>query len=151
MIDLPMAQQLKEAGLEWSPEINDFFGLPERHMDERLFVISDMLVTVDMLQGMQVVSFQGASEWALDYLVTTEAVWIPTEEQLRRTLQAVLLEGGRPELRLTTGLEGCRLDFVYQGDQLSFVHEQASDAYASGLLHILRSRDMQDDGSGRGD
>ena len=74
MISLDTALELKGAGLVWVPQILDFFAIPDRNMDDRVFVISDMLVTVDILQGMQVVSFQGSSEWALDYLVTTNAV-----------------------------------------------------------------------------
>jgi hypothetical protein len=137
MISLALAKQLKDAGLLWEPQTLDLFGLPERNMDERVFVISDMLVTIEMLKGLQVVSFQGASEWALDYLVTTEAVWIPREDQLRTALEALLLATGRPELHLYCGLTGCRLDLQFQDDQLSFQAEDASHAYAAALLHLL--------------
>ena len=138
MITLDLAMQLKEAGLTWHPALLDFFGLPDRQMDERIFVISDMLVTVDLLQGMQIVSFQGASEWALDYLVTTDVVWLPTEEQLRKALEAALLSTGRPELRLTSTLTGCRLDFAYGDGLRTFEADSASEAYAAGLLYLLK-------------
>lgn len=137
MISLATAIELKKAGLPWKPDILDFFGLPDRNMDDRVFVISDMLVTVDMLQGMQVVSFQGASEWALDYLVTTEAVWIPREEQLRQSLEAALIASGRPELQLTSSLSGYQLEFIFQDKHMKFDAEESSYAYAKGLLHVL--------------
>jgi hypothetical protein len=137
MIDLETASQLKTAGLDWRPEILDYFGIPDRHMDERIFVISDMLVTVELLQGLQIVSFQGASEWALDYLVTTDAIWIPREDQLRKALEAALLESGRPEFRMRGGLAGYQCDLVFKEQTLSFQGDDASHVYAQALLHIL--------------
>ncbi|NLG72267.1 MAG: pilus assembly protein CpaE [Chloroflexi bacterium] len=140
MISLELALQLKEAGLEWKPAMLDFFALPDRQMDERIFVISDMLVTVDVMQGLQVVAFQGASEWALDSLVTTEAVWIPREEQLRAMLEAALLGAGRPEMRLLAGVGGYRLDFQYENRTLTFEGPNPEELYARGLLYLLRRR-----------
>lgn len=137
MIDLALALELKEAGLDWDPKLHDFFGLPDRSMDDRVFVISDMLVTVDMLQKMQVVSFQGASEWALDYLVTTEAVWIPREDQLRQVLEDLLMSSGRPEILMAGGLTGYRVEFFFDGEQLAFESERPELAYAAALLHLL--------------
>jgi len=139
MIDLQLALRLKRAGLTWRPALLDCFGLPDRQMDDKVFVISDMLATVEMLQGVQVVSFQGASEWALDSLVTTEAVWIPSEEQLRLALEAALIGAGRPELRLTAGLGGYTCELTYQGQALRFEAGTAPEAYAAALLHILEA------------
>jgi hypothetical protein len=140
MISLETARQLKDAGLDWQPTLNDFFAIPERDMDEKIFVISDMLVTVDILQGLQAVSFQGASEWALDSLVTDETVWLPREEQLRQALMAALIETGRPELRLAGSLGGYRCQIVYQGDLQSFDASDVSEAYAAALLFLLKVR-----------
>jgi len=140
MISLATARKLKEAGLEWNPALLDFFAIPDRSMDEKVFVLSDMLVTVDVLQGLQVVSFQGASEWALDSLVTTEAVWLPREEQLRNALEAGLLAGGRPEIRLLSSLGGYRCEIHYHEEGLQFEGSQASEAYAAALLHVLNSQ-----------
>jgi hypothetical protein len=137
MIDLETASQLKTAGLDWRPKILDYFGIPDRHMDERIFVISDMLVTVEVLQGLQIVSFQGASEWALDYLVTTDAIWIPREDQLRNALEAALLESGRPEFRMRGGLTGYQCDLIFNDEALSFQGDDASQVYAQALLHIM--------------
>ena len=147
MISLSTALELKSAGLHWVPALLDFFAIPDRSMDDKIFVISDILVTVDLLQGMQVVSFQGASEWALDSLVTTEAVWLPSEAQLRQTLESARLEVGRTELRLAAGLNGCRCEFLYHGELQSFEDRDASEAYAAGLLYLLKSQGKRDSGS----
>ena len=140
MISLQTARRLKAAGLEWRPGLNDFFAIPERDMDDRIFVISDMLVTIDVLQGMQVVSFQGASEWALDSLVTNETVWMPREEQLREALVAALIEIGEPFLRLNSGLSGCRCEILHRGKPLVFEDVDASEAYAAALHYLLQVR-----------
>ena len=137
MIKLDTAKKLKAAGLAWQPALLDFFAIPDRSMDEKVFVISDMLVTVDILQGMQVVSFQGASEWALDSLVTNETVWLPDESQLRQALEAALLGEGRPEFQLAGGLGGCRLTIHFHGQALVFEDADASEAYAAALLYCL--------------
>jgi len=138
VISLDTALELKGAGLVWIPQNLDFFAIPDRNMDDRVFVISDLLVTVDILQGMQVVSFQGASEWALDYLVTTDAVWIPSETQLRQALEAALLSSGRPELKMTSSLLGYRCEFDFRGKSMNFEAEDVSELYAGALLYVLR-------------
>ena len=63
----------------WQPALHDFFALPEHGMGERIFVISDIQASVDFLQGVQVVSFQGASEWALDYLLSVKRSGCPAK------------------------------------------------------------------------
>jgi len=140
MITLKIARRLKAAGLAWEPALHDFFVVPDRDLDDHVFVISNVQVTIEHLQGIQVVSFQGASEWALDSLVKEEAVWLPTEEQLRQSLEAVLLGAGRPEFRLSGGLDGYRLDFTFQGRSISFKAADVSQVLAEGLLAILSQK-----------
>jgi hypothetical protein len=140
MISLKTAHELKDAGLGWTPAQFDTFGIPDRNLDDKTFVISDMLVTAEMLGGLPIVSFQGAAEWALDYIVTTEIVWIPSERQLRQRLEAALLEGGRPELQVKTGVEGCRLQCVYGGQPIILEEVDLEQLYARALLKILRMK-----------
>jgi hypothetical protein len=137
MIPLELARQLKAAGLGWTPALFDTFGIPDRNLDDKVFVISDMLVTSEVLGGLPIVSFQGAAEWALDYIVTAETVWIPSESQLRQRLEAALLEGGRPELHLNIGLNGCRLECVFRGQPILLEGPDPENLYAQALLHIL--------------
>ena len=138
MISLDSALKLKKAGLTWVPAMQDFFAIPERGLDERLFVISDILVTVEQLSGKQVVSFQGASEWALDYLLVTEAVWMPREDQLRKALEAILFT--EPGWRLELGIDesGCHCMLAWGEKDLLFEAEDASEAYGAALLSLLK-------------
>jgi hypothetical protein len=139
MISLVTARRLKKAGLAWTPTLHDFFAVPDREMDDQIFVISEMLVTVDTLQGEMVILFQGASEWALDSLVTLESIWLPTEEQLRQALEAGLMETGRPEILFTSGLNGCTCTIRLKGEAVRFEASQASEAYAAALLYLLEN------------
>ncbi len=143
MISLTLAQQLKQTGLKWEPVMYDFFAIPDRGMDNRVFVISDIQSTVENLFGSKVVAFQGASEWALDYLVTSEAVWLPTETQLRQTVEEILLESGHQSLALNWALTGYRCTFSYDKQEFSFQGAQADEAYGKALLHLLGSRDAR--------
>jgi len=144
MISLDTAKKLKQAGLVWIPSLHDFFAVPERSLDDKLFVISDLLVTIEQLQGMQVVSFQGASEWALDYLVTADTVWVPREDQLRQALEAALLSEGTEEMELVSGLNGSCCTIAFGGERLAFRAPDAGEAYSLALLHVLNSKQQPD-------
>ena len=136
MISSETARKLKAAGVIWTPSLHDFFMIPERGMDDKIFVISDMLVTVDTLQGELLIMFQGASEWALDSLLTRESVWLPTEEQLRRLVEAMLIRSGKPEFVLTSRIGGCTCAFELNGERYPFEGQSASEAYAEALLFL---------------
>ena len=149
MISLGTARLLKDAGLVWRPALHDFFAIPDRNLDQTVFVISDVQVTVEYLQGVQVVSFQGASEWALDSLVSSDAIWLPREDQLRQLLEEHLYLVGHSQLRLEAGIGGYRIQFQDQIGMLTFDSAEAGEAYAAALLYLLRRQD--DPGSPRGD
>lgn len=139
MISLETARKLKLAGLRWQPKMNDFFAVPDRDLDEKVFVISDMLATYERFNGRPVIAFQGAAEWALDNLVTEEIVWLPSETQLRQALETELLVTGRPEVHLYSGLDGCRCTFQWRGQPLSFSAGEASEAFAAALLFLMQT------------
>ena len=86
MIELETARKLKTAGLHWEPTQGDRFAVPDRGMDDRVFVINDMATIIEMIQGAEMVTFHGTPEWALDYVYLGEAVWLPDEGQLRELL-----------------------------------------------------------------
>jgi hypothetical protein len=137
MISLSLARQLKEAGLAWQPANYDFFAIPDREMDERVFVISDLLATLETIQDQQVVAFQGSSEWALDDLPAGESVWLPREDQLREALEAALAAQSSPDLHLDCSQAGCRCTIWLNGLPLTFHAAQADEVYALALLHLL--------------
>ena len=65
----------------------DGFIVPDRDLDEQVFVLSDMVIqTVDVADGSPILAFNGTTEWALDSLEAHEAVWLPREDQLRELL-----------------------------------------------------------------
>ncbi len=134
MLSFATARRLKQAGLVWHPALHDFFVLPEHGLDDRVFVIAEMPASVAELQGQTVFTFQGAVEWALDFVATTEAVWLPAEAQLRQALEARL-----PEARLTLEVtaEAYTVTLAPSGAPLSFRASSAEEAYAAALLHHL--------------
>jgi hypothetical protein len=139
LISLSLAQQLKAAGLAWTPALHDFFGIPERTLDDHVFVINDITVFVERLLGHPVVTFHGTPEWALDYELIAELVWLPTEAQLRELLEERLLGERNPRLTLSSTTYGYRCEIQFQGQMLSFEAFGASEAYAAALLHVLSS------------
>ncbi|HET6938763.1 MAG TPA: pilus assembly protein CpaE [Nocardioides sp.] len=87
MLSLDLAQALRDAGVRWEPQPGDLFVIPDRDLDEQLFVLSDMVVqTLQPPDGPPVLAFNGTTEWALDSLEAGEAVWLPREDQLRELL-----------------------------------------------------------------
>lgn len=134
MISLLMAQRLKQAGLAWTPRLHDFFAIPERGMDTRIFVISDLQANIEKLFGSEVVAFQGASEWALDYLVTSEAVWMPREDQLREALLTRLPEA---YLSMKFSQQSCYLEVRSGVLKLAYDSQNVEDAYGQALLQEL--------------
>lgn len=145
MISIPLALELKAAGLAWTPRLHDFFAIPDHGMDERLFVIGDILVSIERLRGEQLISFDGTSEWALDYVLTGDSLWMPTEEQLRDLIEERLaLAEQSPVLRLTTTSDGYCVALTWRAENqeinpLEFEAFGASDAYAKALLFILQT------------
>jgi hypothetical protein len=87
VLELSLALALRAAGVAWHPVAGDAFVVPDRDMDEQVFVLSDMVVqSVQPPQGPPVLAFNGTTEWALDSLEAHEAVWLPREDQLRALL-----------------------------------------------------------------
>lgn len=139
MISLSTASQLKSAGLTWIPALHDFFAIPDRGLDDRVFVISDMMAYVEIRNNLPVVTFHGVVEWALDYLLTSEVIWLPREEQLRMALSRHLSNQEQPGLSLLSANRGYTCEIKFKGKLLSFNASEASEAYAAALLYLLRS------------
>ncbi len=141
MISLEMARRLKEAGMNWEPRQGDRFGLADRDMDDRVFVINDMAAMVEMLQGFPAVMFHGTPEWALDYVFLGDVIWLPEEGHLRQRLQRALDETATPEFDLlyADGVYTCRL--AWQGEALAFRAPDAAEAYAQALMYVMTSNE----------
>jgi hypothetical protein len=127
VISLELAVRLREAGLGWAPAPGDRFALPDREIDE-VFVLSNMTIQVYELPKGAVIGFNGTTEWALDDVEKDEAIWLPSEDQLRDRLGAAFerLEKVDGHYQVVTG--GRR-----------FVGDRPEEAYGRALLHQLGS------------
>lgn len=133
MISVDLAKRLRAAGLEWRPRQFDFFHIPDRDLDERIFVVADLSVDVQPLaDGIAAITFNGSVEWSLDYILQQDVIWLPTESQLRDRLGAAFhsldRRGDEWACAVTLG-----------GSVRRFLGPTASDAYGSALLEILRA------------
>ena len=134
MLTLDLALALRGAGLEWEPAPGDRFIVPDRDLDDDVFTVSDMVVEVrEVAPQAQVLAFNGTTEWALDSLEVTEAVWLPREDQLRELL-------GRHFATLTR-LDGAASGWVVTTrDGERYVDVAADTAYARAVLATLSRR-----------
>jgi len=140
VIGLEMARDLQRAGLAWEPRQGDRFALPDRDMDDRVFVINDMPAFIERIHGIEVMTFHGTPEWALDYVYMGEVVWLPDEGQLRSLLQKRLAAEGTDVYDLIYADDVFTCRFASQDAALAFTAGDAADAYAQALLHLLRGR-----------
>ena len=138
-ISLPLARELQQAGLVWTPNPLDFFVIPQPGLDDKVYVISDMLVTVERVGGQPVFMFQGAMEWALDYVMTGEAMWLPRESQLREVLTTLLASEPPPALTLVHMPPAWRCEIRWRGEPLKFAGGTVSEAYGAALLYVLQT------------
>lgn len=141
LISLKLAEDLKESGLEWQPVLHDFFTIPGSDLENRIFVVSDMMTDVQQLFGHQMITFNGAVEWSLDYIMIIEAVWIPRESQLRELLISYLQDELNPLLTLAANPDFHVCQIRCQGKTESFEAKSGSDAYGKALQHVLNHRD----------
>jgi hypothetical protein len=129
MIGLVLAQELRAAGLAWNPLPGDRFVVPDRGMDEEVFVVSNMVIEIHDAPTGQIIGFNGTTEWALDSLEQRQVVWLPRETQLRE-----LLDQRFVRLESVTG--GFAVVFDLDGEHRE-VDGDAESAYARALLAVL--------------
>ena len=127
--------RLKQAGLEWRPAERDFFMMPEHNLDEQIFVVSALPALVQNFHSEMSITFHGSIEWALDYVLLSEAVWLPAETQMRVLLADAI--GVDAPLRLDRTAAGYRLQIASGADLLDFDAADAEDAYALALLQCV--------------
>jgi len=130
VIGVQLALRLKEAGLTWKPALGDRFAIPDRDLDDEIFVLSNMTIEVYTLPEGRVIGFNGTTEWALDDVEIEETIWLPRENQLRELLGGTF----RALARSATGYE-VRVDLL--GEERTFAAASPDEAYAAALLHLL--------------
>lgn len=134
MISLDLGRALQRVGISWTPSPGDRFMVPDRDLDDHVFVVSDMVVEVRETPSGPLLAFNGTTEWALDSLEAGDAVWLPREDQLRtligpafRTLESV----GGGDLP-----PGFVVTVEHGGDTRRFVEVSPAAAYARALLAL---------------
>ncbi|MEZ5091420.1 pilus assembly protein CpaE [Nocardioides sp.] len=134
MLALDLAHALRDAGLTWQPQNGDRFAIPDREMDDQVFVVSNMVIERLQLPAGEVLAFNGTTEWALDSLEAGEALWLPREDQLRDELGEAFLALER----LAGEPAGYAVTVSIGGDTRRYVDIDAESAYARALLDLLR-------------
>ena len=135
MISSERAKQLKASGLEWQPAERDLFIMPDHNLEGQVFVVSPLPALVQSFGGQRTITFHGSIEWALDYVVLSEAVWLPSETQLRELLSSSI--GPDAPLRLERLAAGYRLLAGIGTDLIEFESTSAEECYAQALLRAL--------------
>ena len=130
MISVPLARQLRDAGLRWSPAAGDRFVVADRDMDADVFVLSDMTIEVHDLPDGRVIGFNGTTEWALDSVESEQALWLPRESQLRDLLAGTFRRLERTEA-------GWRVEIEVNRDAHAVDDPDPEQAYGKALLHLL--------------
>ena len=131
MISLELARALRDSGVEWRPAAGDAFVIPDRDLDEQVFVLSDMVVQrLDLPNGPPVLAFNGTTEWALDSLEAEEAIWLPREDQLRALLGVAF----RSLERVAGVPEGWAVTVATADGPVRHVDVTAEAAYARAVL-----------------
>jgi hypothetical protein len=130
VIALDLAVRLRAAGLVWRPGPGDRFVVPNKEMDDEVFVLSTMTVEVHDLPTGPVIGFNGTTEWALDDVDAERTIWLPREDQLRMLLGAAFE-------RLERAGSGWRVVATVAGEPVEFTADDAETAYALTLLHRL--------------
>jgi hypothetical protein len=130
MLTVALARRLREAGLKWQPAPGDRFVIPDRGMDDELFILSNMTIEVHDFPDGRVIGFNGTVEWALDSIEQQETLWLPHEEQLRRLL------GGTFQ-RLEKHGDRSRVVVEISGRETTIEADEADEAYARALLFLI--------------
>ena len=132
VLSVASARALRDAGLQWTPARGDSFVIPDRDMDSDVFVLSDMTIESHRLPSGTVIAFNGTTEWALDSVEQSQALWVPAEHQLRELL-------GEAFAGLAPTGDGYRVTIRVDGATSGYDGPDPAEAYALALLHLLRS------------
>lgn len=138
MISLSLAAELDDAGVRWTPAPGDRFTIRQPELLDEVFTVSEMTIQVHEYPTGTILGFNGTTEWALDSVSQDEALWLPSEQQLRALLGSTFVS-----LHATSG------GFVVttraaDGGATRFEAGRAADAYARALLDLVRRASASD-------
>jgi hypothetical protein len=136
VLSTALAQQLRDAGLVWTPVSGDAFQIARPDFEGDVFTVSDMTIEAHTYSTGTVLGFNGTTEWALDSVALDDALWLPREDQLRD-----LLRGTFERMERTPRADG-RVAYLVttrvDGVPASFESEDPAEAYGLALLALIR-------------
>lgn len=138
MIDPELAQQLRQAGLRWVPAKHDQFMIPGGDLANEVFSLNDQTILIHSVNGEYAVTFHGSVEWALDHVMLTDVVWLPSETQLREAIQRRLGARAVVELHASDRAYTCQISSL---GEYAFEGATAEQAYGQALLFLLQAAD----------
>jgi hypothetical protein len=130
VLSIDLARHLRAAGLSWTPARGDRFVVPDRDMDDDVFVVSDMVIEVHHSPGGAFMGFNGTTEWALDSIEQYRVLWLPREDQLRELI-------GDRLVRLERRPTGWDVVTRVGGGERVTSADDVENAYATALLGLL--------------
>ncbi len=104
--------------------------VPDRGMDDDVFLVSEMTVQADDRPSGRLIRFNGTTEWALDSIEASEVVWLPREDQLRDLL-------GARFVRLEAVPEGFAVVSANGDGEARHIDADPERAYALSILAAL--------------
>ncbi|CAL4860240.1 pilus assembly protein CpaE [Microbacterium sp. MM2322] len=131
MISTDLARELRASGLIWRPRSGDRFQLDEPEFEADVYTVSDMTVEARSYPTGDLLAFNGTTEWALDSVALEDALWLPSEAQLRE-----MLRGTFRALRRLPDIH--EVEIEVDAASHVFRHPQPADAYAQAVLFLLR-------------
>ena len=133
-MDIAEARRLRAAmdaaGRAWQPRSGDRFVVPDRDLDDQVFVVSEMTIDIEQAIGGAIMKFNGTTEWALDSIAASDVLWLPREDQLRDLL-------GERFARLEALAAPAGGFAVTLSDGTRHVHVDAERAYLLAALAVL--------------
>ncbi len=131
MISTDLARELRASGLIWRPRSGDRFQLDEPEFEADVYTVSEMTVEARSYPTGDLLAFNGTTEWALDSVALQDALWLPSEAQLRE-----MLRGAFRSLRRLPDIH--EVEIEVDAAPHRFQHPEPADAYAQAVLFLLR-------------
>lgn len=134
MLSVPLALELRSAGVHWLPSSGDSFVITREGFEGDVFVVSDMAIESHAFETGTILGFNGTTEWALDSVAIEDALWLPREDQLRQLLGIAF----DSLTRLSTGYA---VGLMLSGERSRWEAVEPADAYAAALLQLVLAVD----------
>ncbi|MEZ5094816.1 MAG: pilus assembly protein CpaE [Nocardioides sp.] len=121
----------------WQPRSGDRFCIPDRDLDDMIFVVAEMTIEVEQAAGGPLVRFNGTTEWALDTIAAEDVLWLPWEHQLRELLGARFASLEAPSAPDASANPPSTQYAVTLTDGRRFVDRDPERAYLAAVLDLL--------------